>query len=62
MRQLKKKGARILIVTATVPHFQTLGNLIAFLVLEVVLVFAFKVSGVFVHGRSAVIVGPTLWP
>lgn len=44
-----------LIVTATVPSFRTLSNLIAFLVLEVILVFAFKVSRVFVHGRSAFI-------
>jgi ribose transport system permease protein len=44
-----------LIVTATVPSFRTIGNLIAFLVLEVILVFAFKVSRVFIHGRSAFI-------
>ena len=44
-----------LIITATVPPFRTLGNLIAFLVLEAILVFAFKVSSVFVHGRSAFI-------
>ncbi len=44
-----------LIVAATVPEFRTLGNLVALLVLEVILVFAFKVSGVFVHGRSAFI-------
>jgi len=44
-----------LIITATVPGFRSLGNLIAFLVLEVILVFAFKVSSVFVHGRSAFI-------
>jgi ribose transport system permease protein len=44
-----------LIITATVPPFRTLSNLIAFLVLEAILVFAFKVSGVFVHGRSAFI-------
>ena len=44
-----------LIITATVPPFRTLGNLIAFLVLEVILIFAFKVSSVFVHGRSAFI-------
>src|SRR6202021_1859099 len=46
-----------LIITVTVPMFRTIGNLIAFLVLEAILVFAFKVSGVFVHGRSAFI-GP----
>ncbi len=44
-----------LIITATVPAFRTVGNLIAFLVLEAILVFAFKVSRVFVHGRSAFI-------
>jgi ribose transport system permease protein len=44
-----------LITTATVPPFRTLSNLIAFLVLEAILVVAFKVSGVFVHGRSAFI-------
>ena len=44
-----------LIVTATVPGFRTLANLIAVLVLEAILVFAFKVSRVFVRGRSAFI-------
>jgi ribose transport system permease protein len=44
-----------LIATATVPPFRTVSNLIAFLVLEAILVVAFKVSGVFVHGRSALI-------
>lgn len=44
-----------LIVTASAPAFRTLGNLIAFLLLEAILVFAFKVSAVFEHGRSAVI-------
>lgn len=44
-----------LIVTATVPEFRTIGNLIAFLILEAILVFAFKVSSVFAHGRSAFI-------
>lgn len=44
-----------LIVTATVPGFRTVGNLIAFLVLEAILVFAFKVSGAFSSGRSAFI-------
>ena len=33
-----------LIITATVPPFRTLSNLIAFLVLEAILVVAFKVS------------------
>lgn len=44
-----------LIITATVPAFRSISNLIAFLVLEIILVFAFKVSNVFVHGRSAFI-------
>jgi ribose transport system permease protein len=44
-----------LIIAATVPPFRTLANLIAFLVLEAILVVAFKVSSVFVHGRSAFI-------
>ncbi len=44
-----------LIVTATVPEFRSVSNLIAFLVLEAILVFAFKVSGYFAHGRSAFI-------
>lgn len=44
-----------LIIEATVPPFRTLANLIAFLVLEAILVVAFKVSRVFVHGRSAFI-------
>lgn len=44
-----------LIATATVAPFRTVSNLIAFLVLEAILVVAFKVSGVFVHGRSAFI-------
>jgi ribose transport system permease protein len=44
-----------LLLTATIPAFRTLSNLLAFLVLEVILVFAFKVSSVFAHGRSAFI-------
>lgn len=44
-----------LIVTASAPGFRTITNLIAFLVLEVILVFAFKVSSVFAQGRSAFI-------
>lgn len=44
-----------LIVTATVPEFRSVRNLIAFLVLEAILLFAFKVSGYFAHGRSAFI-------
>ena len=35
--------------------FRTVSNLLAFLVLEAILVVAYKVSGVFVHGRSAFI-------
>lgn len=44
-----------LIVTASVPGFRSVTNLIAFLVLEAILLFAFKVSGRFAHGRSAFI-------
>ena len=44
-----------LIVTGTYPPFRTIYNLIGFLVLEVILVFAFKVSNFFVNGRSAFI-------
>ena len=44
-----------LIVVASVPGFRTVGNLVAFLVLEAILVFAFKVSARFEHGRSAFI-------
>ena len=44
-----------LIVTASVESFRTVTNLIAFLVLEAILLFAFKVSGYFAHGRSAFI-------
>jgi len=44
-----------LIVTATVPAFRSVANLIAFLLVEAILVFAFKVSRVFAQGRSAFI-------
>lgn len=44
-----------LIVTAAVPEFRSVTNLIAFLVLEAILLFAFKVSGRFSSGRSAFI-------
>ena len=44
-----------LIITATVPDFRSITNLIAFLVLEAILLFAFKVSGYFASGRSAFI-------
>ena len=44
-----------LIVSATVPEFRSITNLIAFLVLEAILLFAFKVSGYFASGRSAFI-------
>lgn len=44
-----------LVVTASVPSFRTIGNLIAFLLLEAILVVAFKVGNVFAHGRSAFI-------
>lgn len=44
-----------LIIAASVESFRTVTNLIAFLVLEAILLFAFKVSGRFAHGRSAFI-------
>lgn len=44
-----------LVITATVPEFRSISNLIAFLVLEGILLIAFKVSGYFAHGRSAFI-------
>jgi len=44
-----------LIVTASVPAFRSVTNLIAFLMLEAILLFAFKVSGRFSSGRSAFI-------
>ncbi len=44
-----------LIIAASVPVFRTVGNLVAFLLLELILIFAFKVSRRFVHGRSAFI-------
>lgn len=44
-----------LLVTASVPDFRSVTNLIAFLVLEAILLFAFKVSGKFASGRSAFI-------
>jgi ribose transport system permease protein len=44
-----------LIITATVPTFRSVLNLIAFLILEAILLFAFKVSGYFAHSRSAFI-------
>lgn len=44
-----------LLVTASVPAFRSITNLIAFLVLEAILLFSFKVSGRFATGRSAFI-------
>lgn len=44
-----------LVVTVSAPGFRTVGNLVAFLVLELILLFAFTVSRRFVHGRSAFI-------
>lgn len=43
------------IVVVSVPAFRTIPNLIGFLLLEAILLFAFKVSGIFVHNRSAFI-------
>lgn len=42
-----------LVITATVPEFRRLTNLIAFLILELILLFAFKVTGYFPQVRSA---------
>lgn len=44
-----------LLLTAAIPEFRSIKNLIAFLVLELILLFAFKVSGYFASGRSAFI-------
>lgn len=44
-----------LLITAGVPEFRSIKNLIGFLVLELILIFAFKVSGYFADGRSAFI-------
>ena len=44
-----------LILIATVPGFRSVGNLLAFLLLEPILIFAIKVSRRFVRGRSAFI-------
>ena len=44
-----------LLITAGVPEFRSIKNLIGVLVLEVILLFAFKVSGYFADGRSAFI-------
>lgn len=44
-----------LLITAGVPEFRSIKNLIAFLVLELIILFAFKVSGYFAAGRSAFI-------
>ncbi|MDK1118296.1 MAG: ABC transporter permease [Anaerolineae bacterium] len=44
-----------LLLTASINEFRTIGNLVAFLLLELILLFAFKVSRVFVYNRSAFI-------
>lgn len=44
-----------LLITAGVTEFRSIKNLIAFLILELILVFAFKISGYFAAGRSAFI-------
>jgi ribose transport system permease protein len=44
-----------LIGAATVPTFRTVRHLLAFLVLEVILIFAFAIGRRFEHGRSAFI-------
>ena len=47
--------ALYLLLTASLEEFRSIKNLIAFLVLELILLFAFKVSGYFASGRSAFI-------
>jgi len=47
--------ALYLLITAGVPEFRSIRNLIGFLVLELILLFAFKVSGYFATGQSAFI-------
>ncbi len=42
-----------LVLVATISEFRTISNLITFLILEAILVFAFKVSKAFVYNRSA---------
>jgi ribose transport system permease protein len=44
-----------LVILASVPEFRTVSNLLAFLLVEAILVFAFKVSRAFAHRRSAFI-------
>lgn len=44
-----------LLIAAGVPEFRSVKNFIAFLVLELILLFSFKVSGYFASGRSAFI-------
>lgn len=44
-----------LLITAGVPEFRSIKNLIAFLIIELIIVFAFKISAYFAAGRSAFI-------
>ena len=44
-----------LLLTASIPEFRSIKNLLGFLVLELILVLAFKTSGYFASGRSAFI-------
>jgi ribose transport system permease protein len=44
-----------LVLTASISEFRRIGNLAGFLILEAIILFAFKVSGVFVYNRSAFI-------
>ena len=44
-----------LVLTATISEFRSVNNLLAFLILEAILIFAFKVSRIFVYNRSAFI-------
>ena len=44
-----------LLLTASIPEFRSINNLLCFLVLELILLLAFKTSGYFAGGRSAFI-------
>ena len=44
-----------LLLTASIPEFRSINNLLCFLVLELILVLAFKASGYFASGKSAFI-------
>ena len=44
-----------LLLTASIPEFRSINNLLCFLLLELILVLAFKTSGYFASGKSAFI-------